>query len=668
MAVRGTKNGKAADLMGWTKELFSIVLREMDDQKKMQIEYMFIRMANGKMPEIIDQMIRTDKGLFIGIETKKRGVLITSYFSKILWRMAFDRNIQHFKPQSIFGTIARIQNHLSSGGEVLKTDGANAFFNIRRQRVFQSISHIECPLLRSLWNLTYSRSSAVIVVDKSGKFLTSHMLKTGVKAGCASGSKLFIAGLHFMTSKPHVAAIVDDVYFFKPNGVDDVAITREDVERSAREDAKCTGVDFFGSKTKWIAPGDAPVELLGGVVAPDPRLPIQKILEAKLASTTDLLLKLVMSKLPLHTKFVIFRTATLRIKFVFRATHLRLTPIAESIDKFLIETFAAAFDIKHLPEDRHALISIPMGQGGLGIPNITALSKLYWNKQLAEGGVQGEKYPHIDQELSEDGATMAHIQSLPMSIIVKSIVVMEKAPSIQLLGVIPRDSTKLSDLVFEALLLSKLQYLPDRYKPPCKMDEGTDLYAHFVACHRCRQGITRHNTVNYELSRCIPKIGICVSLQTSHLPLPGDTPSGNARNWSDKTVAGPDMLVFDNPQHAIDLTIVNPIVEGRDSPSPRARCCIARASQKKRDTYTEWQKTYDMQCKSFVMSTNGFFSYDAVSLLGQYAEKRGTWFISWTQLRLQIKLCEAQAAILHMMKARTAAAPYTTEAASSQAV
>ena len=73
-------------------------------------------------------------------------------------------------------------------------------------------------------------------------------------------------------------------------------------------------------------------------------------------------------------------------------------------------------------------------------------------------------------------------------------------------------------------------------------------------------------------------------------------------------------------------------------------------------------------CKSFVMSTNGFFSYDSVTLLGQYAEKRGTWFVSWAQLRLQLKLCEAQAVILHMMKARTAAAPYTTEAASSQAV
>ena len=241
---------------------------------------------------------------------------------------------------------------------------------------------------------------------------------------------------------------------------------------------------------------------------------------------------------------------------------------------------------------------------------------------------------------------------------------MAKAPSVQLLGVIPRDSVKLSDAAFEALIFSKLQYLPDKFKPPCEMPPGTDLYAHWVGCRRCKQGITRHNTVNYELMRCIPKIGFVCSAQTSHLPLPKDTATGTARLWSDKTVAGPDLLVYADPTHAIDLTIVNPTVEQRTSETPRARCCLTRAVQKKRDTYTDWETVYDMRCRSFVMSTNGFFSHDAQQLLGEYAEGRGRWFVSWVELRLQVKLCEVQAAILHMMVARTAASPYTTEAVS----
>jgi len=113
-----------------------------------------------------------------------------------------------------------------------------------------------------------------------------------------------------------------------------------------------------------------------------------------------------------------------------------------------------------------------MGQGGLGVCNLSALSRLYWNKQVTDGGIKGEQYPNFQAELTEDAATMQWIKETGESIVVKSILCMAKAPSVQLLGVIPRDSVKLSDAAFEALIFSKLQYLPDKFKPPCENATG----------------------------------------------------------------------------------------------------------------------------------------------------------------------------------------------------
>ena len=167
--------------------------------------------------------------------------------------------------------------------------------------------------------------------------------------------------------------------------------------------------------------------------------------------------------------------------------------------------------------------------------------------------------------------------------------------------------------------------------------------------------------------RCIPKIGFVVSQSTSHLPLPKHTATGSQRLWSDKTVAGPDMIVYAGSDvHAIDFTIVNPAIEGRYSEKPRTRDTILRAVQKKKETYVEWEETYKMSCKAFVMTTNGFFGYDTVALLEQYAKDRGTWFPSWTQLRLQKVMYEAIANILTLTVAKKRAAPFTAEALSQR--
>jgi hypothetical protein len=172
--------------------------------------------------------------------------------------------------------------------------------------------------------------------------------------------------------------------------------------------------------------------------------------------------------------------------------------------------------------------------------------------------------------------------------------------------------------------------------------------------------------------RCIPKLGLVVSQQTSQFPLPKDTPSGGKRKWSDKNVAGPDFIVYTTPQQAVDITIVNPTIEARGQPGQRVRCCLTRAVQKKKDTYeravdetlSSWEDTYDMKCRSFVMSTNGFFHRDSQQLLFELAKERGPWFTSWVELRLQKVLCEAMGNIYHMMQARKKATPYVTVAAS----
>jgi hypothetical protein len=363
----------------------------------------------------------------------------------------------------------------------------------------------------------------------------------------------------------------------------------------------------------------------------------------------------------------------LRLKYMFRATHLvQCKAIAEQLDLDVQGIFKEVFGLQAMPSDRTALIHLPVEHGGLGIAHFLSLSRWYWSKQIDEINVPYElkkdKYsPGFDPSLTEAGATMVGTMVLQDNIIVKSVLAIKKAPSAHIIRTIPRENLKLENKAFMAMLFAKLQYLPTFFTPACEITPGHDLFAHTVECGKCRQGAVRHNAVAYELMRCIPKVGYVVSQSTSHLPLPQHTPTGTARLWSDKTVAGPDMIVYAGSDvHAIDFTIVNPAIEGRYSDTPRTRDTILRAVQKKKQTYVEWEKAYEMSCKSFVMTTNGFFGYDTIALLDQYAKDRAPWFVSWTQLRLQKVMYEAMANILTLIVAKKRAAPFTAEALSQQ--
>jgi ribonuclease HI len=663
-AMKGMKSGKAADLGGWTKELFSIITREASQEEKMQIEHLFVRIIGGTLPSVVDKMIRADKGMFIGSEVKKRGVLITSFFSKAAWRMAFDRNAVHFPPQSIFRVVGDIQIALAHNKqEILKTDGANAFFNINRRCVFEAVKHIQCPLFRAMWNMTYGQSSSVAVTKGDGQLFMLHDLVNGVKAGCVSGSKLFIAGMGCVTKMDGVLSIVDDLYFVKNTGV-----TRQEMEAQVRRVTAQTGVDFFGSKTKWITPDCPPQHILGGVVVPDTKLPFDHVITQKFQEVWKLVLKISSTKLPLQVKFVLFKTALMRFKFIFRATPVQgIVEGADIVDEGVVRTFKNIFGVENLPEDRSALISIPMGRGGLGVPCFRAIAKLYWNKMIVDGGhtrdLEAPRYDGYDVEMSEEDATMFALKEQCKRPYVNAALVMKCAKTPQLLACTPRDVYKLSDDSFMALIYSRLFYIPDKFKPPCMMEDD-DLYAHYVACHRCKQGITRHNTVNYELMKCIPRIGLVCSSQTNQFPLPKDNPTGSLLHWSDKNVAGPDMIVYDTPVHAIDFSIAMPSVEARKTDHPRVRCCLGARQHKKEKLYVDWELTYSMSCKAFIMATNGLFANEAHETLELYAKERGRWFVPWVELRLQIKMCEIQASILQLMKARTSGSAFTAEAAS----
>lgn len=667
-AVRGMRNGKAADLGGWTKELFSVLLRDISDINKQLIEMFFTKVANMAFPEVIVNCLRSDKGLYIGDERKKRGVSLSSFFSKVLWRMTFDRNPNHFLPQSIFGAVARVQFALDTGKYILKTDGSNAFFNVDRRKVFNSLQHIECPLLRAMWNFSYGSSSKVVLRDDGARTFF-HDMSTGVKAGCASGSKLFIKGLESITSLPGTPAIVDDIYFINEADKD-----RNVAMEEARNKLSVTGIEFFGPKTRFISASDEPLEMLGGVVLPNSKLPINATTTKIINPVLQLLRKLAGLQVSKQAKFVMFNTILLRMKYMFRATHLvQCRAIAEQLDLDVQAIFKEVFGLQAMPSDRTALIHLPVEHGGLGIAHFLSLSRWYWSKQIDEmffwtPEQRKARYsPGFDPSLTEAGATLVGTLALQDNIIVKSVLAIKKAPSAHIIRTIPRENLKLEDKAFMAMLFSKLQYLPTFFTPACEITAGHDLYAHMVECGKCRQGAVRHNAVAYELMRCIPKIGFVVSQSTSHLPLPKHTATGSQRLWSDKTVAGPDMIVYAGSDvHAIDFTIVNPAIEGRYSEKPRTRDTILRAVQKKKETYVEWEETYKMSCKAFVMTTNGFFGYDTVALLEQYAKDRGTWFPSWTQLRLQKVMYEAIANILTLTVAKKRAAPFTAEALSQR--
>jgi hypothetical protein len=676
-AARGLGKGRAADLGGWTKETFMPLIYDAEDFEKRSLEELFTRLINGRMPPCIMEMIKTDAGLFIGTEQKKRPIVIGSIFSKIMWRIAFHRTQEHFPAQQILATTATLQLMLTNGNHLLRLDGSNAFFNARRSSVFDAIKEVTCPYFRACWNLFYAEQSKIAVFAQGAGAIRNVRLTTGVKAGCVSASKLFNKLMTTFIAGKAVLSIVDDVYVVLRPGAYDI----DQLKQCVAAESAFTGVDFLGRKTLLITKETPPLVLLGAVIAPDPRMPLDSVFDSKHKPVEHILAKLVDLRVPLQVKFHIVRVLFLRMKYLYRATHLpQAQPFAEMFDAMFCSFFRSIFDLREMPRLHDALIQLPVEQGGLGFANLQHMWELYWNKQVSEvssfqpllrgfAGIDAVELPSfIDGTLPCESESTVVVQQIKKKFddepFVRSVLNLKTTRQSHLLNAVPAESMALQDDVFRALLYTKLQYAPSSVEVHCDTTDARSLFHHFHACSKCRQGTVRHNKVLYELSLCLPKIGFVTTTNPRDLPLPkkaGVQPAYNeSALWAENTVCGPDMKVYANPPHCIDLVVAAPLscVEWNGPQVVCQRDAMLMAHTKKIATYREWQEVYQMQCHPIVMSVNGLFHPATVSRITEYAKGRGQWIVPWIELRMQRALAEAMSAIFNMGTHRAKAAAF----------
>ena len=684
--TRRLSSRKGADLQGWTKELFLPIVANAEPLEKRMLEEMFVRLINGQVPAQITEMIRTDLAMFIGNEKKDRPVTNCSLFAKVMWKIALARASEYFPPQNIIGTTSFLQADIVAGAEYCKLDGANAFFNLSRRLVHESLEGVNCPMVKRLWNVFYATPSSVLMFAADGTLALERQVFTGVKAGCPSAAKLFNRALHPFLSRIQfngvplwTCAIVDDIMVRRPPDM-----PKEELLQSVANTMRHTMVNFMGPKTKWIDLATPPFKNLGAILAPVPTLPLEEVFTTVQQPIFDALDKLQALKIRLHMKYHLLRQLQLRLKYMYRATHLRQAEtFASRADERIKQCFLSFTSLRELDPRSFPLIHLPVEEGGMGLAQLTPLTRLFWNKRVmalrvyldVNGFGTGEpRYKAFESsrkdaptgDMGESAAIMREWkQTIQDSPFLRSLTGMKHVRQAHLLNAEPIDPLLLTDAQFNALVWNRLQFLPKTVVLPCKFTGHR--YDHVTECPLCKQGTVRHNDVLYEMARSIRKLGVVVAVNPPDMPLVkqavavddeqptpavGSTPAAH-ESFVAPPVVGPDLMVWTHPQReCIDLFVTTPVVS-KDAGRLVARDAMNRAYMTKRRTYKLWEETYKLQCHPFVMSTNGFFEPHTVQLMEKYAKDgAANWFVPAFQLALQKRLCSIMAEIFDAGRVR----------------
>lgn len=672
-ASRRLRSLKSPDVLGWTKELWMPIIEELDDTGRHLLEMLFTRILHRRLPKTCLRMISTDMGMFIRQDIKKRPVVVSSLFGKILWHMSFMEVPQAFPAQSVGTAVAQIQSVLDAGNYVLKLDAANAFFSITRRAIFDSIADLDAPLLKHMWNSTYAHANPILVLDGSGSFLSTVSLRRGVKAGCVSASKLFIRALSRQLSTEQLPAlhIVDDVYVSM-----DKATLKPQLdwvhEALCRIGAR-TGLDFGGPKKMLIAPTPpptdfpvphtcSPLHILGALVNPT-ALPIDAAVRAFLAPILRLMSTIEESSLSLQCKLLLVRNAYSRVRHFVSNTHVAaLTPLICEFDDQVLQVVRRAVGVESMPQAHNALIQLPVEQGGLGIGYASLMRDHWFAKAIVDANTHfnpsfssNRPSPSLGHLESETEALRKIIEAkCKTSPLLDSMLISKGSRQAHILKCFPTFPYVLPDTWVRATIFAKLAYIPPSFASSCTLKDDETTFSHTVTCSRCRQGTLRHNAVLYQMTNCFPKAGIPVQTSPTHLPLPKKKDEVDAVQsliWQARSVTGPDAVVHTDEQHCLDLTVVCPSAR-RTNHAPRN--AMERAEADKRRCYEEWQKQYRMKCHPVVMTTNGLFAPSASRILDEYSQWTGhRWFTSHVQLQMQKALCRIQHSILSMLSHRS---------------
>lgn len=674
--LRRMPAGKSPDITGWTKELLMPIFNDASESERLMIQALFINIVNESLPKDVNKLLYSTDGLFLGNDTKERPVVNTSIWSKLLWRVAFHREDRHFPSVNSAAQAIFLQRIIDAGFSVVKLDGKNAFQCMRRSLVFDAISHIEDPLFRRMWNRSYARATPILLFKPSGKKAFEINAITGVLAGCVSASKLFQAALTRKCSIPQMISYVDDVHFVIPR-----AMNVESAMQILHDALDKTGVNFFGQKTKIIVPGRdiAAFESLGAVIkVANDKTAVNAIFKKKLEPTYERIRKLVALKVPLQVKLFMLRTLELRCRYSVEASIIpEGRDFAETSDVTIVTAIGELFDLFEVPQVHRALITLPMGEGGLGLCQNQARidwarSKNYldfaamwktapqWMRD--QDGLMQIDPPNGNLEPKADIAIAKHVyalydidDSLPAQMVL-SCACQHYCPQRHLLLEVPAAPFRLSDDAMRALVWTKLAYIPTKMvQVPCQIAAGDTLFNHIMTCKQCQQVTVRHNAIVYELARLLPKIGYITKANPNWLPHPDNA----LRNEEEleRTVTGPDLVIFSRPTMCIDVCITGAHrgAERRTDGGPMKyymRDAMTQWESRKDRKYEKWHQHYrqtdpDITCYPFVMTASGLFGKRAIAYLKLLAKDRpeARWFPSYAQLRMQKELAEILAVI-----------------------
>ena len=489
-ATRKFSKGRAPDILGWNKELFLPIVTSADDDEKLLLEQFFFLIANDMLPSSITTILTCDKGMFLGTPEKSRPIVMSNFFGKVLWKMTFMRREldRYFPSQDPAATAAIIAHSVADlNMRIIKLDGKNAFQSMVRAAIFDAIRDIKDPLFCRRWNQCYGAVTSIAVYNPDGTVFGMIDSTTGVRAGCVSASKLFQIAMK-RAMLPSMLQIVDDIHYFLPENE-----SWERAEQLLRDTLAYTAVDFFGPKTKFIGPGhhESSFETLGVVIPYNGAESIDALVKKKYQPVKTMIKKIVeIDDVSLQVKLFLLRATELKLRYMFEASLCpAMNQWSETIDNDVFEAISSLFSLKEMPTTRHALISTPVGHGGIGLAQFALRQP--WNQcrltqrvlamiqrpehryfAFCEPSVQGKLRdfpPHL-LEVKADEHIVRAIREHPyfqQDKFVYATISQHHPPQRHLLLEIPAEPFKIKDNAMKALIWTRLCHLPRCPHPVC---------------------------------------------------------------------------------------------------------------------------------------------------------------------------------------------------------
>jgi hypothetical protein len=453
----------------------------------------------------------------------------------------------------------------------------------------------------------------------------NHPVVTGTLAGCVTGSAFFNIALWPVTKNFDIVAIVDDLYVVCGK----VGVPR-DIAMSVCDRLKYTGLIFNGAKFRILDPLDGPAEVLGSIISATPNGVIQA-LDKKVDPVVNLMQLIQRAALRLHTKFHLFRTAQQRVKYLYETCSVSgVAHHCESFEQRALGVVRTAFSLEAMPTPHTALLQIPIGVGGCGLCYYSPMADLFEAKRIAAYNAFALSKHQLNPTVPEvkdiwpthamrgDNIVLKVFPTEPPteSKFLKHVLApvarcnaaahghfsLHVPKQQHLIAKLPSSVHKIRDDAFLAMIFYRLAYIPERLCTiPCDrvVRTGTteieSAFMHLQACPTCSMRTVRHNTVLYEMDRCFHgRLGVVTRVNPEDLPLPENVDAAEFKRGA----TGPDMLVFAQPMHCLDLTIVSPSAGCYLTPAGSyvARDPFRVALALKSKTYANFDAAYNMKC------------------------------------------------------------------------